>query len=67
MAATQVTVQRRDDRFTASVRLLEGTDRARAWDTALRFWPNYRIAQEMAAPRQFRIFVLTPSDRPSEC
>lgn len=58
MAAKQVIVRRRADQFTASVRMLTGVERSRAWDKILRFWPNYQIAQEMAGAREFRIFAI---------
>ena len=59
LAAKQVTVQRRAERFTATVRLLTGQDRQRAWDRILEFWPNYQIALEHAHGREFRLFALT--------
>ena len=58
MAAKQVIVRRRADQFTASVRMLTGVERTRAWNKILRFWPNYQIAQEMAGGREFRIFAI---------
>ena len=58
MAAKQVIVRRRAGQFTASVRMLTGVERTRAWDNILRFWPNYQIAQEMAGGREFRIFAI---------
>ena len=58
-----MTINRGHERFKASVRMLEGADRKRAWGTALRFWPNYRIAQQMAAGREFRIFALKRVDK----
>jgi deazaflavin-dependent oxidoreductase (nitroreductase family) len=58
MAARQVIVRRRADQFTASVRMLSGGERTRAWNKILRFWPNYQIAQEMAGGREFRIFAI---------
>lgn len=54
--AKDVTVNRRREQFKASVRMLTGAERRRAWDKALQFWPNYQIAQQMAGGRQFRIF-----------
>ena len=58
MAAKQATVRRREEQFTASVRMLTAVERAQAWHKALGFWPNYQIAQEMAGDREFRIFAL---------
>lgn len=58
MATKQVIVGRREKQFRASVRLLVGVERNKAWNKALHFWPNYRIAQEMAGGREFRIFAL---------
>ncbi len=65
-AAQRVTVRRRSHRFVATVQLLGGAERDAAWDEALAFWPNYRLAQEYAGRRRFRLFLLTPTpDRPS--
>jgi len=58
MAAQQVTVRRREEQFTASVRMLTGVERRQAWSKALDFWPNYQIAQSLADGREFRIFAL---------
>ncbi|MEB4211469.1 nitroreductase family deazaflavin-dependent oxidoreductase [Mycobacterium sp. 94-17] len=60
-AAQRVTVRRRGHRFVATVRLLDGAQRDEAWATALECWPNYRIAQERAGGRRFRLFLLTPT------
>jgi deazaflavin-dependent oxidoreductase (nitroreductase family) len=65
-AAQRVTVRRRGHRFVATVQLLAGAERDEAWDDALAFWPNYRLAQEYAGRRRFRLFLLTPTlDRTS--
>lgn len=65
-AAQRVTVRRRGHRFVATVQLLAGAERDEAWDDALAFWPNYRLAQEYAGRRRFRLFLLTPTlDRAS--
>jgi deazaflavin-dependent oxidoreductase (nitroreductase family) len=58
MAAHQITVQRRDEQFMASVRLLTEVEREQAWDKVVAFWPNYEIAQDLAGGRQFRVFKL---------
>lgn len=60
-AAQRVTVRRRGHRFVASVRLLGGAERDEAWTKALASWPNYRLAQERAGARRFRLFLLTPA------
>jgi deazaflavin-dependent oxidoreductase (nitroreductase family) len=60
-AAQRVTVRRRGHRFVAAVRLLGGAERDEAWADALEYWPNYRLAQERATLRQFRLFLLTPT------
>jgi deazaflavin-dependent oxidoreductase (nitroreductase family) len=60
-ATERVTVRRRGRRFTAKVRLLSGEERDEAWATALAHWPNYRIAQDLAGGRSFRLFLLTPT------
>lgn len=59
-AAKRVTVRRGRHQFEASVRMLIGVERERAWDKAVQLWPNYQIAQEMARGREFRIFSLEP-------
>jgi deazaflavin-dependent oxidoreductase (nitroreductase family) len=60
MAAQQVSIRRRGEQFTASARMLTGTEREQAWNKTLAFWPNYAIAQELAGRRQFRLFRLEP-------
>ncbi|WP_322860301.1 nitroreductase family deazaflavin-dependent oxidoreductase [Mycobacterium europaeum] len=60
-ATQRVTVRRRGQRFVATVRLLTGAEREQAWSTALAHWPNYRVAQDRAGGRQFRLFLLTPT------
>jgi deazaflavin-dependent oxidoreductase (nitroreductase family) len=60
-ATQRVTVRRRGYRFVASVRLLTGEERDRAWATLLTHWPNYQIAQDRAGGRKFRLFLLTPT------
>lgn len=62
MAATQATVRCREDQFAASARLLTGIERDRAWNKVLNSWPNYKVAQEMAGDREFRIFALKRVD-----
>jgi deazaflavin-dependent oxidoreductase (nitroreductase family) len=58
MAAHQVSVRRRDELFTASVRMPTGDEREQAWHKAVDFWPNYEIAHDLAGGRQFRLFIL---------
>jgi len=58
IAAHHVTVRRRDEQFTASVRMLTGDEREHAWHKVVEFWPNYQIAHELAGGRQFRLFIL---------
>ncbi len=60
-AAERVTVRRRGQRFTAKVRLLTGQERDKVWATVVAHWPNYQIAQDRAAGRPFRRFLLTPT------
>lgn len=60
-AAQRVTVRRRGHRFVATVRLLSGAERDDAWATALALWPNYRLAQDRAGGRRFRLFLLMPT------
>ncbi|MBD0321927.1 MAG: nitroreductase family deazaflavin-dependent oxidoreductase [Aldersonia sp.] len=45
---------------TASVRLLTGAEREQAWETAVEFWPGYKMEFERSGGREFRIFALTP-------
>lgn len=59
-AAQRVTVRRRGRRFVASVQLLTGAERDDAWGAVLDHWPNYRVAQDRAGRREFRLFLLTP-------
>jgi len=59
-AIKTVRVRHRDKEFQASVREMVGAERAQAWDSILRAWPNYAIAQGMASERPFRIFALAP-------
>ncbi|BBY10263.1 nitroreductase family deazaflavin-dependent oxidoreductase [Mycobacterium marseillense] len=59
-AAQRVTVRRRGQRFVAKAQLLTGADRDEAWAAVLDHWSNYRVAQDLAGPRQFRLFLLTP-------
>ncbi|OBH48051.1 nitroreductase family deazaflavin-dependent oxidoreductase [Mycobacterium mantenii] len=60
-AAQRVTVRRRGRRFVTTVRLLGGAERDEAWAEALASWPNYRLAQDRAGRRRFRLFLLTPT------
>lgn len=60
MATQRVTVRRRGRRFVATVRLLSGDERDKAWATAVAHWPNYQLAQDRAGTRLFRLFLLTP-------
>ncbi len=60
-AAERVTVRRRGQRFVATVRLLTGAERDKAWATVVAHWPNYQVAQDRAGRRQFRLFLLTPT------
>ncbi|TAM63260.1 nitroreductase family deazaflavin-dependent oxidoreductase [Mycobacterium sp.] len=59
-AAQRVTVRRRGHRFVATVQLLSGAEREQAWAAVLDHWPNYRVAQDRAGARRFRLFLLTP-------
>ena len=66
LAAGQVTVQRGDQTFPASVRLLSGPERQRAWEKILVRWPAYQVAQDLAGAREFRLFALlqiAPADK----
>lgn len=50
--------------YEASVREVEGPERREAWTSILRAWPNYDLAQRMAADRPFRIFTLSGPPAP---
>jgi len=58
IAAKKATVRRRGEEFVASARLLTGDERTEAWAKVVEFWPNYRLAQDLARPREFRLFAL---------
>ena|SRR5690349_11953031 len=60
-SAQRATVRRRREQFTVDVQQLTGNHRDAAWNTIVAHWPNYAIAQRLAANRQFRLFRLTPS------
>ena len=62
-AIKSVRVRHRHDEFQAKVREIVGPERSEAWDSILRAWPNYAIAQEIASARPFRIFALAPAGR----
>ena len=63
MAAKEVMVQRKGERFKAAVIHLTGPEREHAWRTILEAWPNYEIAESLSGGRQFRLFALTPLAR----
>lgn len=60
-ASERVTVRSRGQRCVATVRLLAGEERDKAWQTVLAHWPNYQVAQDRAGARRFRLFLLTPT------
>jgi deazaflavin-dependent oxidoreductase (nitroreductase family) len=59
-SVSEVTVRQQSQTFTASVRMLAGAEREKAWATVLNYWPSYQVAQERASAREFRLFVLAP-------
>ncbi|HTX95598.1 MAG TPA: nitroreductase family deazaflavin-dependent oxidoreductase [Mycobacterium sp.] len=61
-ATQRVTVRERGHRFVAKVRLLTGEEHDQGWATAVAHWPNYQLAQDRADRRQFRLFLLTPTN-----
>ncbi len=65
LASRHVAIACRGNQFTATPRVLLGTERDRAWHTILAGWPNYRIAQEITGSREFRIFELLPNPNPT--
>lgn len=65
MASERVTVRRRGHRFVATVRLLTGEEREKAWAAVLAQWPNYQLAQDLACARAFRLFLLMPTGTPA--
>ncbi|MEU1467398.1 nitroreductase/quinone reductase family protein [Streptomyces sp. NPDC005761] len=46
-------------------RLLAGEERARVWETALRFWPPYAVYQARIE-REIRLFRLDPAQGPDD-
>ena len=42
--------------------LLTGDERARAWETAVDFYAGYDAYRAKAAPREIRVFRLTPAE-----
>nr|WP_082947574.1 nitroreductase family deazaflavin-dependent oxidoreductase [Mycobacterium sp. E2479] len=66
-AVQRVTVRRHGHPFAATVQLPGGAERDQAWEDALASWPNYRLAQEFAGGRRFRLFLLTPTALFAEC
>jgi deazaflavin-dependent oxidoreductase (nitroreductase family) len=58
-ARTRVRAKRRKADYESEVREVLGAERAEAWASILRAWPNYELAQEMVPGRPFRIFALT--------
>lgn len=65
MASERATVRRRGRRFVATVRLLTGEEREKAWAAVLAQWPNYQVAQDLAGARAFRLFLLVPMASPA--
>jgi deazaflavin-dependent oxidoreductase (nitroreductase family) len=57
-AAGQARIEYDRERFPVAATELEGTDRAEAWQTMLRAWPNYAI-YEKNTPRVIPVFRLT--------
>lgn len=60
-SARQARVRCRGEEFIADVQPLTGHHRDTAWNTIVTHWPNYAIAQDLAAHRRFRLFMLTPA------
>jgi deazaflavin-dependent oxidoreductase (nitroreductase family) len=63
-AVKRVTARRQQVEYEAAIREVEGPERGEAWTSIVRTWPNYELAQRMAADRPFRIFTLTGPPRP---
>ncbi len=57
-AAGTATVRLRGETFPVRAVELTGPERDRAWDEAVEYWPGYRVEEEMAGGREFRIFEL---------
>jgi deazaflavin-dependent oxidoreductase (nitroreductase family) len=51
----------RGHRFPVTGQLLEGEERAAAWEAVLEFWPPY-AAYQARVERQIRLFRLTPKN-----
>lgn len=57
-AAGTALVHLHGETFPVSATELEGLDRARAWERVVEYWPGYRVEEELAGGREFRIFEL---------
>ena len=53
-------VQFRGPRAPYRAQLLEGDERERAWETIVDYFAGYARYAEACAPRQIRVFMLTP-------
>jgi deazaflavin-dependent oxidoreductase (nitroreductase family) len=58
----QVSVEVRGRRRAVTARLLEGEERAEAWQRLLAFWPAYDDYAERASGRELWVFLLKPTD-----
>lgn len=60
-AAEECTIRVKGRTSPARARVLEGDERAAAWEHMLQVWPNYSKYQE-STDRVIKVFLLTPAD-----
>ena len=51
-------VHQNGERFDVTVTHLSGTDRDRAWQHAIGYWPGYAMERRLAGEREFPLFEL---------
>lgn len=63
LAHPECEVEYRGPRRPYGAELLDGDERARAWATAVDFYPGYEAYRARCAPREIRVFRLRPERR----
>jgi deazaflavin-dependent oxidoreductase (nitroreductase family) len=58
-AKPEAAIEIRGRRMQVTARLLEGTERAAAWELLLRVWPHFSAYEDRAGERELLIFRLT--------
>jgi deazaflavin-dependent oxidoreductase (nitroreductase family) len=61
IAAKEATIRSGTQSQTVTVELLTGAECDHAWAKIVASWPNYVLAQQRAAGRSLRLFVLRPT------